>query len=364
MTPAIYRKYRPQTFGQMVGQEYLVEIFKNATKRNGFSHAYLFYGPRGTGKTTAARLIAKAVNCTDEDYKKKQGEPCNKCAACQEIGGGRALDVIEIDAASNRGIDEIRNLKENIRVSPAACKYKVFIIDEAHMLTKEAFNALLKVLEEPPEHAILILATTEYEKVPATIISRTQRYHLRKLTINEIIQKLKMVADKDKLKVNDDALELIAAAAEGSLRDAESLLDQVTALTDKADLKSVESIIGQVGFRRITELAGHIVKSDVKSALRYLIELNETGANMTNLNKELINYFRRALALEFDPRLEEIYQKELTKEEMVKLREHSAAMSADKKIALIKSLIRAYSEMRYSPFPHVPLEVAIIENLR
>lgn len=364
MSLAIYRKYRPKSFGDVLGQEYLVEIFKNAARKDKFSHAYLFYGPRGTGKTTTARLVAKTANCLDKEHLERWGESCNKCVSCNEINSGRAMDIIEIDAASNRGIDEIRNLKESIRLSPSSCRYKVFIIDETHMLTTPAFNALLKILEEPPEHAILILATTEYEKLPATITSRTQRFYLRRLTIEEILKKLKIIADKEKIKITDDGLELVAAAAEGSLRDAESLLDQVSSLTDNANLKSVESIIGRVGFRRVSELVDYIVSSDLKGALRHLSQLNDVGANIADLNKELVHYLRRTLSLKFDPELESIFEKELTKEEMDKLKKHSAAADIDKQIKLIKSLIRAYSDMRYSPFPHVPLEIAIIENLK
>ncbi len=361
---ALYRKYRPRSFGEVVGQSYLVEVFKNTTKKNRFSHAYLFYGPRGTGKTTTARLIAKAANCLSEDYLRWRGEPCNKCSVCQAIDSGKALDVVEIDAASNRGIDEIRSLKDSIRVSPSSCRRKVFIIDETHMLTKEAFNALLKVMEEPPEHVIMILATTEYEKVPPTIVSRAQRFHLKKIALSDILDKLKKVVKEEKIKITDDALELVAAAGEGSLRDAESILDQVTSLTDNPDLKSVESIIGRVGSRRVAELVGYIAASDLKSALKFLSALTESGANVTDLNKELIHYLRRALSLKMDSDLEAVFARELTKEELESLKRYSQLIPADKNIALIKSLIRAYGEMRYSPFPHVPLEVAIIENLK
>lgn len=363
MSLAIYRKYRPQSFKEVIGQEALVSIFQNAAKQNKLAHAYLFYGPRGTGKTTTARLVAKVANCQKEKEVAKTGEPCNKCSACKDITSGRAMDVIEIDAASNRGIDEIRNLKETIRLSPSSCRRKIFIIDETHMLTKEAFNALLKILEEPPEHAMIILATTEYDKVPATITSRTQRFNLRKITVSEIVSKLKKIIKDEKLKVSDEALELIAASAEGSLRDAESLLDQVTTLASEADLEAVEQIIGRVGFKKVVELADLIIKSDLPGSLQSLAQVNESGANLTDLHKELLFYMRRVLALKLDPQLESIYIKELTKEDLIKLKEHAQLVDVDKQVGVIKSLIRAYSEMRYSPFPHIPIEIAIIENL-
>ena len=275
--------------------------------------------------------------------------------------------MIEIDAASNRGIDEIRDLKESVRLSPSSYRKKVFIIDEAHQLTKEAFNALLKTLEEPPPHIIFILATTEYEKIPATITSRTQRFHFRKLTLAEILKKLKLIVAEEKFKISDDALELVAAAAEGGFRDAESLLDQVTSLShgnpEVIDLATVEAIIGKVGFRRVGQLADLVVTNDLSGALKFLNGLNDSGANLVDLNKELINYFRRVLALKCDSSLEVIYQNELTREDLAKIKLLSQKFPAPKLIILIKSLIRAYSEMRYSPFPHIPLEVVLIEHL-
>lgn len=364
---AIYRKYRPKLLGELLGQEHIVKILQNAARQDKLAHAYLFYGPRGTGKTTAARLIAKLANCEtrqkDEKFK-LQGEPCNKCPVCLRIDAGRALDIVEIDAASNRGIDEIRNLKEEIKVSPIALKYKVFIIDETHMLTREAFNALLKTLEEPPAHAILILATTEYEKIPATISSRAQRFHFRRLSLDEIIEKLNRIVQAEKIKITGEALELIAALAEGSLRDAESLLDQITSLDQDIELKDVEKIAGKIGHKKTSVLADYILKNDLQNALNYLNEIDQDGYNLAQLNKDLIHYLRRALTLRTNPKIEELYKKQLTKDELNNLKIHAELLNENKTIALLKSLIRAYGEMRYSPFAIVPLEIAIIENLK
>lgn len=367
MSLAIYRKYRPKNFEELLGQKEIANLLQNAVKQNKIAHAYLFYGPRGTGKTTIARLIAKVANCETRKINKnfaQKGEPCNHCDHCAEIDAGRALDVIEIDAASNRGIDEIRNLQEGVRLSPSAYDYKVFIIDETHMLTREAFNALLKTLEEPPAHVILILATTEYEKVPPTIASRCQRFHFKKLGIEHIVQKLKTVVAAEKMRATDEALELIAASAEGSLRDAESLLDQITSLMGKVEVGDVEKIIGKVGLARTAEFSELLLKSNLSGALKYLSELNEGGYNLVDFNKELIHYWRRLLSLKFDPSLENLFKHELTKKELDTLQSQSQLINSEKHIKLIKSLIRAYSEMRYSPFAIVPLEVAIIENLQ
>jgi len=367
MSLAIYRKYRPKILSELLGQEHIVEILKNAAKRNRLGHAYLFYGSRGSGKTTAARLLAKIANCEtrekDENFRDK-GEPCNKCRPCSEIDSAHALDVQEIDAASNRGIDEIRDLKESIKLSPSSYKYKVFIIDEVHQLTKDAFNALLKTLEEPPEHAIFILATTEYEKVPATIISRAQRFHFKKLAVSSIIGKLRQIAKNEKISVTDEALELIAASAEGSLRDAESLLDQLYSLENEITLTSAEKIIGKAGFSRTSQLADALLKNDLKKSLEFVSAITEEGYNITDLNKELIHYFRKAISLKFDSELENIFKNQLTGNELEQIKSHSRIIDEKKHINLIKSLIRAHAEMRYSPFPHIPLEIAIIENLR
>jgi len=368
---AIYRKYRPKKLEDLLGQETIVEVLKNAAINDKLAHAYLFYGPRGSGKTTTARLIAKIANCEKRRNDKKfktLGEPCNKCRPCVEIDEGRALDVIEIDAASNRGIDEIRSLKEGIKFSPTSYQYKVYIIDECHQLTKEAFNALLKTLEEPPVHAIFILATTETEKMPATIVSRTQRFHFRRLPIMKIIEKLKSICKAEKIKADDDALELIAASAEGSFRDAESLIDQIASLEEKIMLESVEKIIGRVGFSRTAEITGMLINNNLEKAMEYLNQINEAGYNLVQFNKDLIHYLRRVLALKFSPALETEFKKELTDAELKLLKNHSQMLntptSEQKIINLIKSLIRAYTEMRYSPFAIAPLEVAIIENLK
>jgi len=373
----LYRKYRPKSFSDILGQDIISETLKNAGRLDRLAHAYLFYGSKGSGKTTTARILAKLANCqkrqTDEAFK-KTGEPCNECQACVEIDNGRALDVIEIDAASNRGIDEIRNLKESIRVSPAALTRKVYIIDEAHQLTKDAFNALLKTLEEPPTHAMLILVTTELEKMPATIISRTQRFHFKRLPLETIIGKLKSIAKLEKIDISDSAIELVAASGGGSFRDAESLLDQIVSLktrnlkleTQKHQIESddVEKIIGNVAFKRISELAELLINKDLAASLKFLSEINENGYNLIQFNKDLIHYLRKVLALKFSPELEEVFSREMTDQELKVIKKHGEVAEPEKIIKLMKLLIEAHTEMRYSPFIIVPFEIAIIEALK
>ncbi len=386
MALALYRKYRPKTLEELLGQETNSQILKNAAAAGRLGHAYLFYGPRGTGKTTTARLIAKLLNCEkrrDNAEFKKLGEPCNECRHCKEIDTQNSFDVVEIDAASNRGIDEIRNLKDSIKTSPASADYKVYIIDEAHMLTTPAFNALLKTLEEPPAHAVIVLATTEYEKLPATITSRAQRFLFKKLSKTVIVERLSDISKKEKIQIDAPALELIASAAEGSLRDAISLLDQIStilpspeasadakALADKTagkaakiGLGDVERLTGRVGLKKVQELAELIIKKDLKGGIAYLGELNEEGHNLVQFTKDLVHYFRKVLSLKLNPGIEKMLEGELTKDEVANIKKLGAAAQPEPIIRLLKSLIRAYSEMRYSPFASVPLEIAIIENL-
>ena len=375
MPQALYRKYRPQKLDDVLGQETNVEILKNAAKANRLGQAYIFYGARGTGKTTTARLMAKLLNCekrrTDPAFA-ALGEPCNECRECLAIDAQNSFDVVEIDAASNRGIDEIRNLKENIRTAPASAEHKVYIIDEAHMLTGAAFNALLKTLEEPPSHAVIILATTEFEKLPPTITSRAQRFVFKKLTKATIIEKLTSIAAKEKIKIDEPAIELIAAAAEGSFRDAESLLDQISSISGGIGgavggkgitLADAERVTGRTGLKKVHEMATLIVARDVKGALANVNELNEDGHNLVQFTKDLIHYLRKILSLKVNPSLKSVMERDLTRDEVAGVIALGAGADTATLVKTIKALIRAYAEMRYSPFAIVPLEVALVEIL-
>ncbi|MBM3281385.1 MAG: DNA polymerase III subunit gamma/tau [Candidatus Harrisonbacteria bacterium] len=361
---ALYRKYRPQKFSDLLGQSDLVTVMINTTKLDRFAHAYIFYGTRGTGKTSVARLVAKTANCTDLEYKKKHGEACDACDACMKINQGVTLDIFEIDGASNRGIDEIRELKEKIRVSPAFLRYKIFIIDEAHMLTTPAWNALLKVFEEPPAHAIFILATTEFEKIPKTILSRAQRYFFKPQGIKEISEKLLTITKEEKINADKDALELIATFADGSFRDAESLLDQLRSLAPTLTKDVIEEALGRLGPASIRELALAICKNDLKNSLALVKKYARDGVNFPDLIRELIELLRLALTLHLAPALESDLIVDFGETESAIIKELATLCLPEKISPLLKGLIAAYEESGTTPFPQLSLELALIENIK
>jgi DNA polymerase-3 subunit gamma/tau len=287
-----YRKWRPQTLSEVVGQEPVTQTLRHAVESGKIAHAYLFCGPRGTGKTSMARILAKAVNCPN----KAGGEPCNSCDMCRSVTEGRALDVIEIDAASNRGIDEIRSLREKANYAPSLARYKVYIIDEVHMLTEAACNALLKTLEEPPPYVIFVLATTEAHKVLATIVSRCQRFNFHRLRQTEIVDKLKLICKKEKIHIESASLELIARAATGSLRDAENILQQMIAYYgNRIELDQIQTELGIGWDSRVRELARCVVSRDVATGLKIANSLNSDGVDLRQFNLGLVEYLRGLL---------------------------------------------------------------------
>ena len=286
---SLYRKWRSQTFSDLVGQESIVDTLKNEIASGKLSHAYLFTGPRGTGKTSTARLLAKTLNCT----KRKNGEPCNECEQCREITAGNSFNVIEIDAASNRGIDSIRELREKVMVRPTQGKYKIYILDEAHMLTTEAFNALLKTLEEPPEHAIFVMATTDVHKMLPTVLSRCQRFDFKRITTREIVKHLTFVAEQEQVNLERGAAELIARAAAGGMRDALSLLDQAIAYSgEEISLTKVQTMLGVADPRAIQKFVTHIAHLESANGLHLIHELAEAGADLRQINSQVAEYIR------------------------------------------------------------------------
>ncbi|MBI4708783.1 MAG: DNA polymerase III subunit gamma/tau [Candidatus Portnoybacteria bacterium] len=364
----LYRKYRPRSFGEVVNQSHIIKTLTNAIVLGKTAHAYLFTGPRGTGKTTVARILAKAVNCPSTSSGHSY-EPCNKCDNCEEINAGRSLDLIEIDAASNRGIDEIRELREGIKFSPTRLKYKVFIIDEVHMLTREAFNALLKTLEEPPKHAIFILATTEIHKMPQTIISRCQRFDFHKLILPDLVERLKFIAKEEKIKIDQAALELIALNADGGVRDAESLLGQVMAMEDKEiTLEEVQTILGTVDISAVVSMVDFIVKKDAAGAIVFINKIAEEGYDLSQFAKSLINYFRKMMILKTaaESQINEfknLVAPEFTQEQLKNILEQGQKFSATDLIKLVRLFIDAENQIKSAVFPQLPLELVIVEIL-
>lgn len=294
MTKALYRQYRPKVFNQVLGQDKVINVLKNQIKNKNFSHAYLFAGERGCGKTSAAKIFAKAINCLNP----KDGSPCLECENCRAIEEETSLDVVEMDAASNRRIDDIRNLKDNVIYPPANLKYKVYIIDEAHMITREAFNALLKIMEEPPKHLVFILATTEIDKIPKTILSRVQKFEFNKIDPSKIKEQINIILKDQNVKMENEAIDLIIRKAKGAMRDALSILDQVLSF-DKKDflLKDVEFILGSVDFEKINKLVSSIIIKDQRQSLNNLISIRNDGKSNLDIVDSLINFYRDLMVL-------------------------------------------------------------------
>jgi DNA polymerase-3 subunit gamma/tau len=348
----LYRKWRPRTFAEVAGQEPITRTLTNALASGKVAHAYLFTGPRGTGKTTTGRLLAKAVNCTDPH----DGEPCNACDSCRPFLEGRALDLIELDAASNRGIDEIRALRDKVGFAPAAARYKLYLVDEVHMLTEPAFNALLKTLEEPPPHAIFVLATTEPHKVPATIASRCQRFDFRRIPLAAIVEVLKRVCREEKVKCPDEGLELIARSATGSLRDALNLLEQLMDYHGrKLTLVNVQAGLGLVGDARSGDLARHVLEGDLAGGLALIASVRDDGLDLRQFQREVVGHLRNLLLVKAGAEA----GLSLTHEQAEELKALAAGVGADRILRALK--VFGQADLRADPQSSLPLELALAD---
>ena len=352
---ALYRKWRPQQLGNLVGQKHVTDTLLNALTSNKVSHAYLFCGPRGTGKTSTAQILARAVNCLDP----QNGEPCNKCVSCREILSGASMDVIEIDAASNRGIDEIRELKENIKYFPSVGAKRIYIVDEVHMLTNEAFNALLKTLEEPPEHGLFVLATTEPHKVPLTILSRCQRFDFRPIPDILISKQLREIATKSSFSVTDEAITAITRSVAGSMRDALSVLDQALLLCgDKVlNVDIVHSILGTVTDDILCSLTMALAEHDGATALKLVAQVSAEGKDIKHLSSELTGYLRRLMISIITPNIGAEEAFDAPPQELRQLFNQHHLMNT------LHYLVEAEQVMRRSTYPRVVLELALVRSV-
>ncbi len=351
---ALYREWRPKTFGDIVGQEHVKTILVNALMQNKVAHAYLFSGPRGTGKTTAAKILAKALNCSNRDG----AEPCNKCESCQNIDQGYALDVLEIDAASNRGIDEIRDLRDKVKFASSGGKFKVYIIDEVHMLTTEAFNALLKTLEEPPVSVVFILATTEAHKVPLTILSRVQRFEFERISLEGIVLRLEEVCNTLGREVEEKALQVIAVKAEGGMRDALSVLDQCLLRDDPVTVEHVYQVVGMVGETYNVDLMDTMLDSDYGRALAKLGEGVALGRDPRQIIRELLDYLRQALLY-----LAGGQEPLLSSDSAQRLKEQSDRAGLRKLLSWINIVLKGEGELKYASNARLAAEMILVQAL-
>ena len=356
----IYRKYRPKNFKEVIGQDNIIYILENEIKTDKIAHAYLFTGPRGLGKTTTARLMAKAVNCLNR--KKGQSEPCNKCTVCSSVNEGRFGDLVELDAASQTGVDNVReNIISYSRIPPTIGKYKIFVIDEAHMLSKSAFNALLKTLEEPPSYVIFILATTEVHKIPDTIISRCQRFNFRKVSLEKIVDRLEKIAKAEKIKIDKKVLQSVAVRSEGCVRDAESLFNQIFALGGKEiTLEEASLVIPLSQTNLIIEFLEMIFEKKDSKAVALVNQLMNEGIDLEQFSSDLISFLRKLILIKIGAINDDLYwqQDESNLKEAEKL---VKTVDLKRLIEIIEGFIKTKAQFGYSPIPQLPIELAVLK---
>lgn len=356
MHKALYRVYRPKTFGDVVGQEHIVKTLKNQIKNNNIGHAYLFSGTRGTGKTSTAKIFARAVNCLNPINE----EPCNECEICIDALNDNIMDIVEIDAASNNSVDDIRELRESVKYTPSKAKYKVYIIDEVHMLSQGAFNALLKTLEEPPSYVIFILATTEPHKIPATILSRCQRFDFKRVSSKDIASRMSYICKKENIEAEEKALSLIARNSQGALRDALSILDQCMSFgNEKIEYNDVIELLGTVNIDELFELSQSIIDENTKKSLEILNEFIIWGKDIRNLINDLIDHFRNLMVCKVSKDLDEIIS--LPEESIERLKEQSQYVNINDLIRILNILSETQDSMKSSSNTRILAEVTIMK---
>ncbi len=343
-----------------MGQEHVIQTLRGALTSGRIGHAYLFTGPRGTGKTTVARLLAKALNCAKRD---KDGGPDDTCDSCLAISQGRSLDLIEIDAASQTGVDNIRELTNSARVAAPSGLYKVFIIDEVHMLSKAAFNALLKILEEPPAHVVFILATTDPHKILATVLSRVQRFDFKRLSAKQVFEKLKEIAQIEKINVDDDSLVSIAVSSDGALRDAEVALSKIQAVSrnKKVSIEEVSDLLGLIPFNYHPEFLGYLANNDKSAALGFINKIYESGIDLENFTGSFLNYLRKILIFKVNPATLAAVGEELLDGEAKLIASFAGALEPRRLVQMLNVFISARESIKSSPIPQLPLELAVLE---